>query len=221
MIDLDSFIAVAKKVFPKSRIAEFDSFWEQAFAYASIDSNLRAVMFLAQVGHECQGFTKFEENLNYTAQRLADIWPSRFAVDKNAKIKTPNETAVKIQRKPELIGNAVYSGRMGNKAPGDGYKYRGRGLIMLTGLNNYRDSDNAFNMNGKIISNPDLLLTPYWGLITSARYWKRNDINRYADVKDIAGARKAINGGLIGLGDVTLYYNKISKLINNNSQITT
>lgn len=215
MIDLDFFIVAAKKVFPKSRISEFDPFWEQAFAHASIDNNLRAVMFLAQVGHECQGYTRFEENLNYSASGLANTWPYRYAINPKAKVKVPNALAVAIQRKPEIIANKTYANRNGNgdEASGDGWRYRGRGEIMTTGYRNFLRVDTAFNMNGKIGSNPDMLKEPYWAHMAAAEYWRENNLNKFADKKDIPGARKAINGGLIGLGDVTLYYNKISKII--------
>lgn len=215
MIDLDAFITTAKKIFLRSRITEFDPFWAQCFEHASIDSNLRAVMFLAQVGHECQGYTRFEENLNYSASGLANTWPTKYAINPKAKVKVPNAIAVAIQRKPEIIANKTYANRNGNgnEASGDGWRYRGRGEIMTTGYGNVLKVDNAFNMNGKIVSNPDLLTEPYWAHMAAAEYWRANNLNKFADKKDISGARKAINGGLIGLGDVTMYYNKISKII--------
>lgn len=215
MIDLVKFISVAKQVFPNSKIVDFDPFWAESFAYASIDSNARATMFLAQVGHECQGFNRFQENLNYSAQGLADTWPFRFSVNPQAKIKVPNDLAKNIARNPVLISNTVYAGRYGNGnvSSGDGWKYSGKGPMMLTFHDNYfqfdQDTDNKYS----ITEHPEKVLLPEVGIETAAWFWKKNNLNIASDQKDITAARKKINGGLIGLGDVTFYYKKIEKLL--------
>jgi len=215
MLDLAKFISVSKQVFPKSRIAEFDPFWEDAFAYADINSNARATMFLAQVGHECQGFTRFQENLNYSAQGLADTWPNRFSINPQAKVKVPNELAKNIARNPELISNTVYANRYGNGniESGDGWKYSGKGPMMLTFHDNYFQFDHDTNNKYNITQHPEKVLLPEVGIETAAWFWKINALNVPSDRKDIGAARKKINGGLIGLGDVTFYYKKIEKLL--------
>jgi len=199
------------KLFPKSKILNFLPFWEEVSVYAGLNSPQRIAMFLAQCGHECQGFTRFVENLNYTAQGLANTWPSRFSRSPNAIKKLPNALALNIARRPEMIANVTYADRMGNgpAGSGDGWKYRGRGIIMTTGRANYSELDQAFHMDGKIISDPDLLLMPEWALKSAGYYWKKKNLNVFADKADIQGARKAINGGLIGVDAVRELYEKI------------
>lgn len=197
------------KTFPKSKIQNFVPFWGEVSVYAEINTDERFAMFFAQVGHECQGFTRFIENLNYSAQGLANTWPSRFSISPNAKRKLPNALAINIARNPEMIANITYSGRMGNGKveSGDGWKFRGRGIIMTTGRENYTDLVKAFNVD--FVSSPDLLLMPYWALMSAAHFWKRKNLNAFADRKDIQGTRKAINGGLIGVDAVEKLYFKI------------
>ena len=96
--------------------------------------------YIAECAHESQNFTRFVENLNYSAQGLADTWPTRYAVDKKAKPKVPNALALKLQRKPEAIANNCYANRMGNgnEASGDGWRYRGSGLLQMTGADMFK-----------------------------------------------------------------------------------
>lgn len=201
-------------IFPNSKIASFLPYWDEAVEFAGLKSPERIAMFLAQIGHECGGFTRFVENLNYDAQGLANTWPKRYAVDWTVKVKVPNELAISIQRKPIVIANKTYAFRFGNRdvGSGDGWKYRGRGTIMRTFYDNYLRADNVFDLKGELVENPDLLLEPRLSLLSGALYWNDHKLNAFADKKDITGARKAINGGTIGLDKVTILYYRIIKL---------
>ena len=155
-----------------------------------INTPERQACFLAQVMHESGGFKFLEENLNYSAQALMRTWGSRF----------PDlDTAEKFEYKPEKIANKVYAGRMGNIEEGDGYKYRGRGLIQLTGRENYANF--GHNVDVDVLSNPDLLATPEYATLSAGWYWNKRNLNSLADNMDVEGITKKINGGVNGLAD--------------------
>jgi putative chitinase len=164
-----------------------------AMALYSIDTEQRASHFLAQLAHESAGFTVVEENLNYSAEGLAKTWPRRF--------KGPNDLAQKLHRKPELIANHVYASRMGNgdEASGDGWRYRGRGFIQLTGKDNYQAASRAIYQNTLLIDSPEEVLKPDVAAMTAAWFWSSNGLNELADIGDIAKVTRRINGGTIGL----------------------
>jgi putative chitinase len=151
----------------------------------------RIAMFLAQVGHESGGLSVIQENLNYRAERLAVVFPKYF------KGINTSEYA----HNPEKIANRVYANRMGNgdEKSGDGYKYRGRGLIQLTGRNNYSSfaSDMGMNIN-KVI---EYLSTPEGATMSAGWYWNKNNLNQWADNSDVLTVTKKINGGTIGLAE--------------------
>jgi putative chitinase len=171
---------------------------DAATAYG-IDSNLRLAAFIAQIAHESGHFNHIVENLNYSAQGLCKTWPKRFPTI---------ESANPYHRKPEAIANFVYSNRMGNgdEQSGDGWKYRGRGLIQLTGKNNYADLSMALGID--LLADPDKLTEPTYAALSAAWYWSRNDLNQWADKKDIRALTKKINGGLIGIEERTKIYTK-------------
>ena len=138
---------------------------------------------------------------------LAACWPNRFAVlgpdkkpvkDEKGKM-TPTAVANSIAGKPELIANLVYSSRMGNgpAESGEGWKFRGRGLKQLTGKDNYVRCGAALGLD--LVSNPDLLLEPMAAARSAGWFWKTNNLSAFADVGDIKGMTKKINGGYIGL----------------------
>jgi putative chitinase len=170
-----------------------------------IDTPQRVAAFLAQTSHESGGYTMLSENLNYKAATLAACWPNRFAVlgpDKkpikeNGKL-VPTAVANSIAGKPELIANLVYSSRMGNgpAESGEGWLYRGRGLKQLTGKFNYEKCGNDLGID--LVGNPDLLLEPLYAARSAGWFWKSNNLSAFADVNDIKGMTKKINGGLIG-----------------------
>lgn len=171
-----------------------------------INTEQRIAAFLAQTSHESAGYTMLEENLNYSDMTLAAVWPNRFAVknpDGKYKLdekgrKIPNSFAKALHRKPEAIANAVYSNRMGNGTPesGEGWKFRGRGLKQLTGKDNMTRCSAALGVD--FVSNPDLLLEPIYAARSAGWFWKTNHLSKFADVGDIKGMTKVINGGLIG-----------------------
>ena len=157
-----------------------------------INTPERIAAFMAQCGHESVDFSVLKENLNYGAKGLRGTWPKRFPDD---------ATAAKYERKPEMIANKVYSDRMGNgpEASGDGWKYRGRGAIQLTGKDNYT----AFAKSiGKTVDETIVHCETLAGAIESACYfWKKNGLNEVADKKDMKLATKKINGGDLGLAE--------------------
>lgn len=156
----------------------------------SINTPQRQACFLAQVMHESNSFKSLQENLNYSAQGLMRTWPSRF----------PDlDVAEKYEHNPEKIANKVYAGRMGNIEEGDGWKYHGRGLIQLTGRENYANF--GHNASVDVLSNPDLLITPEYACLSAAWYWNKRNLNELADKMDVEGITKKINGGTIGLED--------------------
>lgn len=182
----------------------------------AIDTPQRIAGFLAQTAHESAGFTALTENLNYSAETMAVVWPNRFAekgsdgkpIKENGKNK-PNKFALALHRKPELIANVVYSGRMGNGPveSGEGWKYRGRGLKQLTGKDNYTRCGNALNTD--LVGSPDLLLEPQYAALSAGWFWTANKCSDFADTGDIEGMTKRINGGLIGLPDRKSRYERV------------
>lgn len=164
----------------------------------------RQAAFLAQCAHESAEFTAVKENLNYSGTALRNIFGKYFRTD---------ELVAQYARKPERIANRVYANRMGNgnEASGDGWRFRGRGLIQLTGRNNYTACGNDLQIN--LIDNPEWLETPQGAVKSALWFWNRNDLNSYADVEDIRGMTKRINGGYHGLDDRIAKYNKAKEIL--------
>jgi putative chitinase len=172
---------------------------KETFEKFEIDTIEKQASFIGQCAHESAHFKVLQENLNYSAQGLANTWPSRFSIDAKSNAKVPNEKANTIARKPEAIANSVYANRMGNgdEQSGEGYKYRGRGLIQLTGKDNYTACGLSLGID--IVQNPDLLLEPKYACLSAGWYWHKNGLNALAG--NIEAITKKINGGLIGLED--------------------
>ncbi|MEL1243519.1 peptidoglycan-binding protein [Flavobacterium sp. DGU11] len=171
--------------------------------------------FLANVHHETGGFKADTENLNYSAAGLAGTWPNRY---QDAATGKPNALAQALASRPKKIANNVYANRMGNgdEASGDGWKFRGRGSLQLTGRNNYKLFSD-FIKDAEIMSDPDCVATKYFWesalfYFTKNKLWGKMKGTAPADVKAV---RKAVNGGYIGLEDVrakfAYYYNLINK----------
>ncbi len=160
-----------------------------------INTPLRLAHFLAQCGHESGGFKATSENLNYSAKGLMGIFKKYFPTEALANA---------YQRQPQKIANRVYANRManGDEASGDGYKFRGRGYIQLTGKDNYTRFGNAIGEN--ILSNPDVVSGKY-ALLSAAWFWSNNGLNKLADggATDavVTTITKRVNGGTIGLAD--------------------
>jgi putative chitinase len=157
-----------------------------------IDSPLRVAHFIAQCAHESGNFVFIKENLNYKAASLRKVFPKYFPTD---------ELAAQYANRPERIANRVYASRMGNgpEESGDGWRYCGRGLIQLTGKDNYTFFAGSLDIS---VEEAAEYLATFEGAAQSACwFWEQNKLNRFADANDIKGLTRAINGGQIGLED--------------------
>lgn len=181
-------------------------FVETVLPQYGIDTTLRKVHFMAQVAHESGGLKFSEENLNYSAKALRLIFRKYFP---------SQELAEAYHRQPEKIANRVYANRMGNgdEQSGDGWKYRGRGLIQLTGKDNYArfSKDNDID----VVTNPLLLLEPEWALKSACWYWKKRKINRFADEDDLFMVTRKVNGGKHGIKNRQQYLDAFKNLYEN------
>ena len=173
----------------------------------AINTPLRLAHFLAQCGHESGGFKFKSENLNYSAEILRKVFPKYFPDIVAAK---------KYERKPEAIASRVYGGRMGNgpEATKEGFKFKGRGYIQLTGKDNYSAFDKA--VEDDILANPDLVATKY-PLLSAAWFWNSRGLNALADKGatdvDVPAITKKVNGGTIGLADRIKHFKEYHKLL--------
>ena len=165
---------------------------EITFAKYDINTPKRQAAFIGQCAHESNNFKTLEENLNYSAGALMRTWPSRFP-DAN--------TAEKYAFYPQAIANKVYGGRMGNgvEETNDGWKYHGRGLIQLTGKENYANCGSGMGVD--LLSMPDLLNTPEYAALSAGWFWNKKGLNTLADAGDYETMTKRINGGTLGLED--------------------
>jgi len=170
-----------------------------------IDTAVKLAHFLAQCGHESGGFRVVNENLNYSAKGLQGIFKKYFP--------TP-VLAEQYQRKPEKIANRVYASRMGNgdEASGEGFKFRGRGYIQLTGKQNYTAFGKAINED--IAANPDLVATKY-PLLSAAWFFSKNCLTKCKDASDasVLAVTKCVNGGTIGLPDRQKHFKEYYDLL--------
>jgi putative chitinase len=172
-----------------------------------VNTPLRLAHFLAQCGHESGGFRLTQENLNYSAKGLMGIFKKYFPTQALADA---------YARKPEKIANKVYGNRMGNgpETSGEGFKFRGRGYIQLTGKQNYTAFDLA--VEDDILANPDLVSTKH-ALASAAWFWKKNGLNLIADTGSstevITKITKRVNGGTIGLADRIKHFKEYHALL--------
>ncbi|BCS55178.1 glycoside hydrolase family 19 protein [Geobacter sp. SVR] len=204
-----------RRLFPRSTEPEA---WAAALngilpRYAIYNNPLRLAMFLAQTGHESDGFTDLTENLNYSAEGLARTWPTRYAVDPKAATKVPNDLARRLHRQPEAIANNCYANRMGNgpESSGDGWRFRGYGLIQLTGRANREAFAKAI---GQPLDAAEAYLLTYEGAIESACwYWSTRNINPLADAGNVLAVTKSINAGVNGLADRQARYAEALKIL--------
>ena len=161
---------------------------------------LRVAHFMAQVLHESEGLAIQIESLNYSPQRLPIVWPTRF------KPKGPLDPAGFAHNQQKLC-NEVYGGRMGNAGPNDGFTYRGRGLLQLTGRDSYQGATTTLRAQNPaapdFVVSPDDVFSAQWCLAVAAAEWASKGCNALADQDDIRKVTRAINGGLIGLNQRT------------------
>lgn len=154
-----------------------------------IDTRPRLTMWLAQCAHESAGFSRLVENMNYSAEGLRRVWPNRF----------DSRLAQECAYDGEKIAAVVYMHRMGNTQPGDGWRFRGRGLIQITGRDNYTECGVALDL--PLTERPDLLLRPEHAAASAGWFWYSRGCNELADATDYAGITRKINGGLNGMAD--------------------
>jgi putative chitinase len=171
-----------------------------------IDTPKRVAAFMAQCGHESGGFTLMQENLNYSAKGLRGTFGKYFPNDEVAKL---------YERKPQMIANRVYGNRMGNgdEASGEGWYFRGRGIIQITGKNNYTKCSQSLFESNVLVENPDLLLESEYAIHSACWFWSAARLNELSDIGDIKTMTKRINGGFIGLEDRINHYNHAIEIL--------
>jgi putative chitinase len=161
----------------------------------------RVAAFVSQLSIESKNFTRTEENLKYSAKRLLEVFPKYYIP----------EVATMEAMQPEKIANRVYGKRMGNSLPGDGYLYRGRGLIQVTGKNNYTALSKYWNCT--LEECIKRIETPSGAIDSAYWFWITNDCNKFADKEDIVGLTKRINGGSEGLDKRMAMYKKVKECL--------
>lgn len=168
-----------------------------------ISTTNRVAAFIAQCGHESGNLKYVKENLNYSAQGLCKVFPKYFN----------SGNAAQYERNPEAIANRVYANRMGNgpEESGDGWAFRGRGLIQLTGKTNYEKCGAGLGVD--LISDPSYLESPEGAARSAGWFWSVNKLNSLADISDIKTMTKKINGGFIGLEDRIKHYEHILHIL--------
>jgi len=163
---------------------------EETFAKYDISTPVRQACFMGQCAHESGNFKTLQENLNYSAEGLMKTWSSRFPT---------KEIADQYARQPAKIAGKVYNGRLGNTSEEEAAKFLGRGLIQLTGKENYANCGSGIGVD--FLSDPALLLDPRYAALSAGWFWNKKGLNSLADSGDFETMTKRINGGLIGLED--------------------
>lgn len=196
-----------KKIFPDASTANCEKFTPHlnaACAEYGIDTPLRVAGFLAQVGHESGQLNYVRENLNYKAESLMKYWKKYFPTI---------ALAAQYEKNPSKIGSRVYADRMGNgnEASGDGYSFRGRGLIQITGKTNYTLCGKGIGKD--LIADPAYLETDEGAARSAGWFWHSRNINAAADAKDIVKMTRLVNGGKNGLEDREKLYKKALEVL--------
>ena len=198
-----------RDIFPRAKQDHLDSVAQQApqvlGRFGITDSRNRLHFFLAQIGHESGGLTIVEENLNYSAKRLMQVFPKRF----------PTQAAAdQCAGKPETLGCTVYGGRLGNAAlpSREGYIFRGRGYIQLTGRANYAAIGAAAGMPD-LVDHPERAASAQHALLLAAAFWASRDINETADDDDFVACTRKVNGGTIGMVERRAWLAKVRRTL--------
>jgi putative chitinase len=200
--------AQLRKLFPGAKEATVKAFAAKSKAlfkeFGISDKTIRKEYFLAQIAHETGGLTRSIENLNYSAQRLTEIWPTRFPTLASAQ---------PYANSPEKLANKVYADRMGNGPPesGDGYRYRGRGYIQITGKDGYRQTGLRAGLD--LVSSPERAVAIEDALRVACAFWKWKDLNPLCDKRAFEEVTRRINGGLIGLDDRLEWLKKVRSVL--------
>lgn len=163
-----------------------------------IEEPLHIAAFLAQIGHESALLSAVQENLNYSASGLRAVFPKYFTMAE----------AEQYARKPQAIANRVYANRMGNgdEASGDGWKFRGRSPVMVTGKDNYEACGAALGID--LIQEPDILVNPEYGAQAAGWFWQSRNLNKLAEAGDFDAITRRINGGMNGAADRNALWKK-------------
>ena len=175
---------------------------EEVFNKYDISTPQRQACFIGQCAHESGNFKILQENLNYSAEGLMKTWPSRFPT---------KEIADQYARQPAKIAGKVYNGRLGNTSEEEAAKFLGRGLIQLTGKENYEHCGSGLGVD--LVGNPDWLANPKYAALSAGWYWNKRNLNALADNMQIEEMTKKINGGSIGLEDRKAKINKVLDII--------
>lgn len=165
-----------------------------------LNNAIRVQHFMAQIATETGGFTTIEENLNYSAERLVKVFPTRVTT----------EQAARLAHRPELIANHVYGGRLGNNKPGDGWRFRGSGYMQLTGRANFKARGDLLKMS--LVDNPDLVRQPSAGFKTATGFWLAKGISAVAEKDNLAAVRKLVNGGTNGLQESKVWLARAKRI---------
>ena len=171
---------------------------EAVFRRFDITTPRRMRHFWAQILHESGGLTLLSENLYYSPERLMKVWPTRFRT---------LQDAIPYARNPEALANKVYAGRMGNTDPGDGWKFRGRGLLQITGRHNYTTASHVLGVD--FTEQPGLVLATDHCLSVAAAMWQYLGANEAADKNDLLAVTARINGGSIGAADRAAWLHRV------------
>ena len=203
MITDDQLSRIAPALTPETRSMYLNPL-NAALDEFEINTPLREAAFLAQTAHESQNFSRLIENLNYSAKRLTQVWPKRFPTLEKAQLYANN---------PEKLANFTYGGRNGNgpEASGDGWNYRGRGFIQITGRANYQACSDALATD--FIGDPDLLAQPDFAFRSAAWFWGSHGLNPLADRADLKTITIRINGGTVGLDERLKLYQKVKGIL--------
>ncbi len=200
--------AELNELYPRAPAAHLDAFAtggdELLDRFGIAERPERLYMFLAQIGHELGGLTITEENLNYRAERLIDVWPRRF---------TDVESGRPFEHNPEALADHVYCDRMGNgpESSGDGWRYRGRGYIQITGRDGYQSVGDIAGLD--LVGEPDLAAAPQHALLVACAFWQWKDLNPLCAADGIEAVTRRINGGLTGLRDRRAWLDKVHRTL--------
>jgi len=197
-MQFDFKIEQVAELLPRIDAAEWYDAMQRVLPKWNIDTVDRVAGFIAQTSHESGGYSVLTENLNYSAEALDKIFPKYF--------KRAGRDARNYHRQPEKIANMIYANRMDNGGidSGDGWRFRGGGILQLTGRYNYTQFGKAEGMSAEEAT--EFVRSPIGALASACWFWDTNNINRYCDNQDITGMTKRINGGTIGLEDRKKHY---------------
>lgn len=201
-------LAQLTELYPRARDGYLSVFASRSQAlfqeFGISQTRNRLHFFLAQIGHESGGLSIVEENMNYRAERMMQVWPSRFPTLASAQPYAHN---------PEKLGNFVYGNRLGNGPPasGDGFRYRGRGFIQITGKDGYKQVGDRAGLD--LVANPDSAATPNEALRVACAFWRWKDLNTLCDTGDFTKVTKRINGGTVGMADRLAWLDKVGRVL--------